>query len=57
MKQMYELKNLVTVSELRISDFFLKTNFVSTVTKPAVIKKTEGDAEKNSDPSWMPLTL
>ena len=39
MKQMYELKKLVTISELWISNFFSKSNFVSTISKSAVTKK------------------
>ena len=39
MRQMYELKNLVTVKELWISNFFLKPNYVSTFNIPAVILK------------------
>ena len=39
MKQKYELKKLVTVSELWISDFFLKPDYVYIVNKPIVIFK------------------
>ena len=44
MKQMYELKK-VTISEFWISNFFSKSNFVSTISESAVInKKTEDGA-------------
>ena len=39
MKQMYELKKIVTISELWISNFFSKSSFVSTISKSAVINK------------------
>ena len=39
MKQMYELKKLVTISELWISNFFWKSSFVSIISRSAVINK------------------
>ena len=46
MKQMYELKKMVTVSEHLISNLFFKTNYVTIVNKQPAIKKTNGSAEK-----------
>ena len=39
MKQMYELKKLVTLSKLWISNFFWKSSFVSIISRSAVINK------------------
>ena len=50
MKQMYELKKMVTVSELWISNLFQKTYYVSIVhIQPKFKKKSEVSAEKKVD--------
>ena len=46
MKQMIELKNLVNVNDIWISNLFLKTNYVSVVyIQPAIKIKSKRGAE------------
>ena len=61
MKQMYKLKNLVTLSELWISNLFSKSNFVSTISnRQLLIKKLKVAPKKKfrdpplAAPPWSP---